>query len=149
MKIKLTQFNMNVYDRALKYDVKAYFKSINEITQENKLMNQNRDKNFKVSLNSSKNKFSLKMQTIDQDDTLTLIISKMDGQIKGEISVNIYDLYNHRKKRYMLGDDASITLKMKYIPTTDDSIESEEVYNIIEQKSQVSSQFATSSRNAT
>jgi len=61
MKIKLTQFNMNVYDRALKYDVKAYFKSINEITQENKLMNQNRDKNFKVSLNSSKNKFSLKM----------------------------------------------------------------------------------------
>ena len=103
----------------------------NEITQDNKLMNQNRDKNFKINLNSAKNKFALKMQTIDQADTLTLIINKVDGdnhKIKGEISINILDLYNNKKKRYSLGNDASITLKMKYLPMVDEGSDSEEIY---------------------
>ena len=39
MKVKLTQLNMNVYDSAMKYDVKAYFKSVNEVSQDKKLMN--------------------------------------------------------------------------------------------------------------
>jgi len=65
MKVKLNQLNLDVYEGAHKYDVKAYFKSINEISQENQLMNQNRDKNFKVNLSQKKNKFQLKMQTID------------------------------------------------------------------------------------
>ena len=131
LKVKLTQANIGVFVNGLKYDVKAYFKSNNEITQDNKLMNQNRDKNFKINLNSAKNKFALKMQTIDQADTLTLIINKVDGdnlKIKGEISINILDLYNNKKKRYSLGNDASITLKMKYLPMVDEGSDSEEIY---------------------
>ena len=60
------------------------------------------------------------MMTIDENDTLTLIISKIDNgnyKLKGEISINIYDLYVNSKKSYLLGNDASITLKLKYEET--------------------------------
>ena len=77
-----------------------------------------------------KNKFEMVMQTIDLEDTLTLIISKADREnfkIKGEISIKIYDLYYHRKKKYMLGDDTYISLKVKYVESAAEveSIESE------------------------
>jgi hypothetical protein len=38
-------------------------------------MNLNREKNFKLVLNSKKNKFKLDMETIGKEDALTLMIS--------------------------------------------------------------------------
>jgi hypothetical protein len=40
-------------------------------------MNLKRDKNFKLLLNSKKNKFKLDMETIDVEDALTLMISQL------------------------------------------------------------------------
>jgi hypothetical protein len=41
-------------------------------------MNLKRDKNFKLILNSKKNKFKLDMKTIDVEDVLTLMISLLE-----------------------------------------------------------------------
>ena len=54
-------------------------------------------------MNTKKNRFVLNMETIDENDTLTLIISKIDKEdlkFKGEIKINIYDLYIVSKKKY-------------------------------------------------
>jgi hypothetical protein len=94
----------------------------------------------------------LKTQTIDKNDTLTLIINKTDGEgrflnhsQKGEIVVNIFELYNNTKKRYMLGDDANITLKLKYIPTSLEE-SSDEIYSIKEEKPSMVSTSASSTQ---
>ena len=57
------------------------------------------------------------METIDEEDTLTLKISKPEGDDLtpiGEIQINILDLYTNKKKKYLIGNNASITLKIKY-----------------------------------
>ena len=42
-------------------------------------MNENRNKHFKLKLNKKRNKFQIMMETIDKEDTLTLVISKPEG----------------------------------------------------------------------
>ena len=64
------------------------------------------------------------METIDQEDTLTLQISKPEGQELtpiGEIKINILDLYTNKNKKYLIGDDVSIDLKIKYVHVDDSS----------------------------
>jgi hypothetical protein len=48
-------------------------------------MNLKRDKNFKLLLNSKKNKFKLDMETIDVEDSLTLMISLSEENERTEI----------------------------------------------------------------
>jgi hypothetical protein len=100
------------------YDVKAYFSSWNTVKQSGKIMNENRNKHFKLKLNKKKNKFCVEMETIDSQDTLTLKISKPEGWELtpiGEIQINILDLYTNKNKKYLIGDDVSIDLKIKYV----------------------------------
>ena len=69
------------------------------------------------------------METIDLKDTLTLMIASPHGKTKGEISINIYDLYYNSKKKYALGEDTTITLKVKYVETGAE--DDDETYDII------------------
>ena len=57
------------------YDVRAYFISNNEVSQNHKVMNLNRDKNFKLNMDKKKYKVKLDMETIDKEDALTLVIT--------------------------------------------------------------------------
>ena len=80
-------------------------------------MNEDLSQNFKLKLNRKKDRFSVDMETLDEEDTLTLKISKPEGDDLtpiGEIQINILDLYTNKKKKYLIGNNASITLKIKY-----------------------------------
>ena len=61
------------------YDVQAYFSSSNYIKQNGQIMNEDLSQNFKLKLNKKKDRFSVNMETIDEEDTLTLKISKPEG----------------------------------------------------------------------
>ena len=73
------------------------------------------------------------METIDKEDTLTLKISKPEGQELtpiGEIQINILDLYLNKNKKYLIGDAVSIDLKIKYVLLSESEISAEaELYN--------------------
>ena len=105
------------------YDVQAYFSSSNYIKQNGQIMNEDLSQNFKLKLNKKKDRFSVNMETIDEEDTLTLKISKPEGNDLtpiGEIQINILDLFTNKKKKYLIGNNASITLKIKYQLQEDD-----------------------------
>lgn len=85
-------------------------------------MNKSTNKNFKLKLNNNKDKFTVQMETIDNEDKLTLMISKPEGDELtpiGQIQINILDLYQNRKKKYLIGESVSIDLKVKYVPLSD------------------------------
>ena len=85
-------------------------------------MNENRNKHFKLRLNRKNNKFSVQMDTIHCQDTLILKITKPeDGELTpiGEIQINILDLYLNKKKKYLIGENVSIDLKIKYVLSDD------------------------------
>ena len=64
------------------------------------------------------------METIDKEDTLTLVITLPEngGSTKiGEIQINIMDLYAKKRKTFLIGVETAIELRLKYELVNDTS----------------------------